>query len=301
MQLILNVFLALIIYSAQIQAATSDEPISPIQKNEKLDSALVKFGEKLYNSKLFSRDQNLSCQSCHSLSLHSSKQSKSVRIPTLYNIIFNKRYFSNGRAKSIDEVIDDHVTDKNVFNNQWDEVVARFNQQVESGEGTTYQATTLRSALNEYLHSLVTPSAFDRYLLGDKNAISKNAINGYEIFKSLGCDTCHQGVNLGGNLFQKMEIYQDYFAKKPKPTVLDFGRFNVTGLEKDKFVYRVPGLRNIALTAPYFHDSSANTLEEALDIMGKPKLGKDIPKRDYDELIAFLESLSGDELLAIRD
>ena len=150
-------------------------------------------------------------------------------------------------------------------------------------------------AIATFERSLITPAPFDRYLRGDGSAIGLGAARGYELFKDYGCVACHQGVNVGGNMFQVFGVMGDYFARRGGPTQADLGRFNVTGLEADKHVFKVPSLRNVALTAPYFHDGSARTLEDAVDVMFRYQLGRSAPAEDKALIVEFLHTLTGDK------
>lgn len=277
------IFLGITNYHA---VAFASEAIVPIEKPAIKNSAQVSLGKSLFNNKLFDNSQQKSCSSCHTKSQHN-----------LYNVVLNRRFFIDGRAKNISEVIDEHIQDKNIFNHDWNSILNRLNQdQVANTDPQPLSEQGVKAALKAYLTSLIAPSRFDAYLLGEQDVLSSQEMTGYKYFKEYGCETCHQGPNIGGNLYQKMGVYEPYFANKQDITKQDLGRFNITGKEKDKFVYRVPSLRNIALKTQYFHDGSAKTLKEALAIMGKPKIGNDIPERDYEELIAFLQSLTSIEL-----
>jgi cytochrome c peroxidase len=153
----------------------------------------------------------------------------------------------------------------------------------------------VREALLEYERSLVTPNApFDRFLRGDANAMSDDAKQGFGLFKSYGCASCHQGMAVGGNLFERFGVLRDFFADRGVLTSADWGRFNVTSRESDRFVFRVPSLRNVALSAPYFHDGSASTLETAVGVMAHYQLGRELDAKDTRLLVAFLRSLTGE-------
>jgi cytochrome c peroxidase len=151
-------------------------------------------------------------------------------------------------------------------------------------------------AIATYERSLITPNApFDRYLRGDIYAINAEQKHGYEVFKSYGCISCHQGVNVGGNLFQKVGLFEDYFKLRGGPlTPADLGRYNVTKDERDRHVFRVPSLRNIAVTAPYFHDGSVDKLAYAVEIMARVQLGRKPPPDDVQAIVSFLKSLTGE-------
>ena len=155
--------------------------------------------------------------------------------------------------------------------------------------------TNIQDAIVAYERSLITPnSAFDRFLRGDHNAISAQAEQGYELFKSYGCVACHQGANVGGNMFQKFGVMGDYFADRGEVRPSDLGRFNVTGRDEDRYVFRVPSLRLVVLTAPYLHDGRAKTLRDAIQVMATYQLGRDIPKQDIELIIEFLKTLPGE-------
>jgi cytochrome c peroxidase len=183
----------------------------------------------------------------------------------------------------------------------WDDVVATVSQ--DSNYQRSFAASyrdgvskdNIKNALATYERTLITPnSPFDRYLRGDRNAISDEEKAGYLKFKQYGCVACHQGVNVGGNMFQKFGVMGDYFAKRGGPAEADMGRYLVTGEEGDKHVFKVPSLRNVAQTAPYFHDGTAKTLDEAVDVMFMYQLGRVASKEDKAAIIKFLNTLSGD-------
>ena len=157
----------------------------------------------------------------------------------------------------------------------------------------------MQDALAVFQRSLITPSRFDRYLRGDANAISGDERRGYERFKAYGCVGCHQGVNVGGNMLQRFGAMNDYFADRVKAGVAltdgDRGRFNATKKEADMHVFKVPSLRNVALTAPYFHNGSAATLEDAVDVMFRYQLGRTAPADDKALIVKFLKSLTGEQ------
>jgi cytochrome c peroxidase len=151
-------------------------------------------------------------------------------------------------------------------------------------------------AIATHERSLITPnSRFDQFLRGRKDALSAEELQGYNLFKNLGCISCHQGINVGGNLFQKIGIFSDYFKRRgTEITKADLGRFNVSGAEPDKHVFRVPSLRNVAQTAPYFHDGSTKTLSEAVAIMAETQLGRELKGQEIALLVAFLRTLTGE-------
>ena len=156
-------------------------------------------------------------------------------------------------------------------------------------------ANNIQDAIVAFERSLVTPnSRFDKFLRGDKSAISASEKQGYDLFKSYGCAACHQGANVGGNMFQKLGVVANYFADRGHITVPDGGRFNVTKREEDRHVFRVPSLRLVALSEPYLHDGGEKTLEDVIGVMAKYQLGRSIPKEHIDLIIAFLKTLPGE-------
>ena len=154
-------------------------------------------------------------------------------------------------------------------------------------------AENVRKSIAAFERTLLTPgSPFDRWLAGNTGAITATQKAGYELFKSVGCVACHQGANAGGNMFQRFGVFGDYFKDRGNITQADYGRFNVTGNESDRFVFRVPSLRMVAHTAPYFHDGSAKTLTQAVQVMAKYQLGRNLTGEQVSSIVAFLECLS---------
>ena len=155
---------------------------------------------------------------------------------------------------------------------------------------------TITEAIAEFERTLVTPgSRFDKYLAGDETAINANEKRGYELFRSQGCATCHVGELLGGKSFERMGRRGDYFGERGTPhTSADDGRYNVTKLEGDRHLFKVPTLRNVARTYPYFHDGSKKTLREAVDAMATYQGGQALAQTDADDIVRFLETLTGE-------
>ena len=152
----------------------------------------------------------------------------------------------------------------------------------------------VKNAIAEFMKSLVTPdSRFDKWLGGDENALSGLEKRGYELFKDYGCSSCHQGANVGGNMFQVFGVLNDYFKKRGDITEADLGRYVITGNDEDRHSFKVPSLRMAALTAPYLHDGSAATLRDAVDAMFEFQLGREAPDKDKDAIVAFIKTLVG--------
>lgn len=293
------------------------EPILPLPLEVTWDVDKARLGESLFHDPRMSATQTIACASCHdaqkgraddrSYSPRLDGTLSPVNTPTLFNVRYNFKLFWDGRADTLWHEFDMNET----AGVNWDILPARFGADpaFANAFAKLYQqgisVQTIRDALFHFETSLVTPNArFDRYLRGDHQAISEVELRGYQRFKSYGCVACHQGVNVGGNLFQKFGIMGDYFADRGiTPTLADHGRYNITRREADKFVFRVPSLRNVALTAPYFHNGSARTLEEAVTVMAQYQLGRPLPDTDKAEIVAFLKTLTGEyqgKLLAPR-
>ena len=154
----------------------------------------------------------------------------------------------------------------------------------------------ITDAIAEFERTLITPnSAFDKYLLGDATAITEEQKEGYELFVKYNCATCHVGAILGGESYELMGQYADYFADRgTELTVEDNGRNKETALERDRHRFKVPGLRNVALTAPYFHDGTEPELKEAVCKMGTYQVGVSLTDAEEEKIVAFLESLTGE-------
>jgi len=300
-----------LVYGGDCLAGTRNEPIGPLPLTQDLDPRLVALGDRLFHDTRLSQDNTLSCASCHQLSMGGTDRlSRStgvggavggIKAPTVYNSGFNFVQFWDGRAETLEEQAAGPVHNPLEMASNWQEVISKLSadpQMVESfsalfPEGITAQ--TVVQAVAEFERSLVTAnSRFDHWLRGDDEAIDALELHGYQLFKSYGCISCHQGINVGGNLYAYMGAMGDYFADRGlKLTQADFGRFNVTHKDEDKFFFKVPSLRLAAINSPYFHDGSVARLDEAVRIMGRYQLGREIPQQEIDAIVAFLHSLVG--------
>ncbi len=283
------------------------EPIAPLPTSlDDIDIAKAKLGRMLFLDPILSSDQTVSCHSCHSfdhggadprsVSLGVNNRKGDIQSPTVYNSRYNFKQFWNGRATNLKEQANGPLTAHVEMNMSPDMVEARLNQnsaykesfkKVYGIEHITMEDVV--DAIVEFENALVTPnSRFDRYLRGEIQ-LSDNEKNGYAKFKSLGCITCHNGVNVGSNAFQKMGLFREY----PHDTKFQ-DRYTLTNKEAYKNVFKVPTLRNITLTAPYFHDANASTLKEAVMVMARYNLGTSISEEDIQLIIAFLKTLEGE-------
>jgi cytochrome c peroxidase len=186
------------------------------------------------------------------------------------------------------------------MNTSWAELLPKLQQDVSYPREFTHAygggptRPRVLDALAAFQRSLATPnSRFDRYLRGEGDALAPAEEQGYRLFKSYGCIACHQGANLGGNLFQRVGIFGDLFPPH-MASEADLGRLSITGIESDRKVFRVPGLRNVAVTAPYFHGGQTASLSEAVEIMARSQLGRELPAQDVDLIVRFLHALTGE-------
>jgi cytochrome c peroxidase len=294
----------------QHRDAVNREPLSPLGRPPRIDARLVSLGRRLFEDKRLSSDDTIACSSCHDLasggddgqSLSRGVQGRvgHVNAPTVFNASLNFALFWDGRAKTLEEQVDGPVTNPLEMNSAWNDVIVKlvgdasyvrlFREAFDDGPASQH----VREAIAAFERTLLTPdSPFDRWLVGDSTAMSADQKEGYETFKNMGCIACHQGVNVGGNMFQRFGVLGDYFKDRGNISVADYGRFNVTHNEADRHVFRVPSLRNVEQTAPYFHDGSAQTLRQAIAVMAQYQLGRTLSDRQVEVIEAFLRSLSG--------
>jgi cytochrome c peroxidase len=304
----------LVVVSCPVMAAPLDEPIKPIPITLKQDPARANIGRRLFHDPRLSANSTVSCASCHDTakggvdgrvySVGFSGKQTAVNAPTVFNAALNFKQSWNGRTDSLEAQIDDVIRNPVEMGSRWEDVIAKVAQDAAYRDAfaNAYKdgitKANIQNAIATYERTLITPnSRFDQYLRGDRNAISDEEKAGYAKFKQYGCVACHQGVNVGGNMFQKFGVMGDYFAQRGKPTEADMGRYAVTREESDRYVFKVPGLRNVALTAPYFHDGTARTLDDAVDVMFRYQLGRVASREDKAAIIKFLETLTGEAAL----
>jgi cytochrome c peroxidase len=292
------------------RAASLDEPLRPIAADPSLDVRKVEVGARLFVDTRLARDDSVACSSCHDFtqggadprprSVGAFGALSGVNAPSVFNSGFNFRETWNGSARSLEEFLDRLISNPKVFASNWQEVTGKLardptlREQFTAAYPDGITRENVIDALATYVRSLVTPSRFDRYLRGERDAITADELQGYVKFKSYGCVACHQGMNVGGNMFQKFGVLGDYFHDRGNETPADAGRFAVTKREQDMHVFKVPSLRNVALTAPYFHDASAPTLEAAVDVMFRYQLGRTAPPEDKAAIVKFLHTLTGE-------
>ena len=291
--------------------ARAAEPIKPIPEDIGANVEKAALGRALFHDPRLSRDDTVSCASCHDLtnggadgrkvSIGIEGQAGFINSPTVFNVGLNFKQFWDGRARTLEQQIDDPVQSPREMGSLWPDVVAKLYQ--DESYPKLFRAlypdgisrNSIRNAIAEFMRSLTTPnSRFDRWLKGDKAALSALESHGYALFKYYGCVSCHQGANVGGNMFQVFGVLNEYFKKRGNITEADLGRYNVTGHPADRHSFKVPSLRMAAHTAPYLHDGSAATLRDAVDAMFEFQLGREAPHEDKEAIVAFIKTLAGE-------
>ncbi len=288
-----------------------EEPIKPLPLTTGQDPARALIGRQLFHDARLSANGRVSCASCHTArhggadardrSVGFTGKETAVNAPTVLNAALNFRQFWNGRAETLEQQVDMVVQNPVEMGSRWVDVVAWvsrdpvYHREFVASYADGVTAGNVQNAIATYERTLITPnSRFDRYLRGAADAISAEEKAGYIKFKRYGCIACHQGVNVGGNMFQKFGVMGDYFAQRGMPTDADLGRYLVTHEPADQHVFKVPSLRNVALTAPYFHDGSVRTLDAAVDVMFRYQLGRVGSAQDKADIIRFLNTLTGE-------
>ncbi len=288
--------------------AQNQEPIQPIVPPQQVNLGMVELGKKLYFDPRLSKSGFISCNSCHNLSMGGTDniptsigdkwQQGPINAPTVLNSSLNVAQFWDGRAADLKaqaggpianpgEMAFSHTLAIGILASI--PAYQREFKQVFGKDKIDIEQVTL--AIAEFEKTLVTPnSRFDQWLLGKKDALTADEQAGYKLFKESGCVACHNGPAVGGNSFQKMGIVQAYKASSPAE-----GRSAVTGKDIDRFTFKVPTLRNVEMTYPYFHDGAANTLTQAVDVMGRLQLGKNFTKDENAKIVSFLKTLTGDQ------
>jgi len=288
-----------------------NEPISPIPQQVDINTNKADLGEMLFFDTRLSNDKQTACSSCHQLDaggddnvamgLSTVANQPSINTPTIFNVRYNFRQNWSGSVKTLEQQIDRAVNNNQVFRNSWNDIITTLSNDHELSsefrelypDGITRQ--NIIDTLVEFEKSLITPnSRFDRYLRNEDDALTEEELKGYMVFKDLGCISCHQGINIGGNLYQKFGVFYNYIAERGDIRKSDYGRMNKTNRQSDAYVFKVPSLRNVAVTAPYLHDGSAETLDEAIIIMGRTQLGRTLSKDETLLIKAFLNTLTGE-------
>ncbi len=284
-----------------------------MQKAHPVSDAQVELGRQLWYDTRLSRGNTVSCNSCHNLAtagvdnMPTSQGHKGNfggrNSPTVLNAALLGSQFWDGRAATVEEQAGGPLLNPVEMANKDEAAVAakiahipEYQQEFKTAytdKGGEITFANITDAIAAFERTLLTPSKWDDYLKGNINALNEQERNGVRSFINNGCIACHAGVNLGGESFQKFGLVKGPYWQFTGSKNHDEGRFEVTKAENDKFVFRVPGLRNVARTYPYFHDGSVWELDKAVGIMGEAQLGKQLPQEDVDNIVAFLNTLSG--------
>ena len=289
-------------------ALTGTEALSPVVPPGRLDPRKVSLGRQLFHDPILSKRGKLSCSSCHDLraggtiplrrTIGYEGRMHAFNAPTIFNVGNSHRLGWRGSTTSLAAQNLKVLLDPNLMGNQWDVLLPRLNAneayraEFTALYGRSADADAVLDALVTFQKSLVTPDApFDRYLRGDETAISGHQKLGYRLFRHYGCISCHQGSNVGGNMLQIFGVFGDP-GSDTSPAASDVAA-RLDESDRSRDVFRVPSLRNVELTAPYFHDGRTDSLREAIAIMAKSQLGRALPDRDIYAIELFLKSLTG--------
>ncbi|MBQ3536527.1 MAG: heme-binding domain-containing protein [Alistipes sp.] len=300
-------------YADALVGARAAEPVRPIGDVGEVNPEKVKLGYDLYHDKRLSVDNTVSCSSCHDLSTGGvdnhqyshgvREQLGGVNAPTVFNAAYNFVQFWDGRARTLaEQAAGPPLNPVEMGYNSFDEIVACLSKDkalVERFEALYADGITeanITNAIEEFERTLLTPnSQFDKWLRGDDAAITAEELRGYELFKEYNCTMCHMGQNLGGESYELMGLRRDYFQERGlELTVEDDGRFKQTAVERDRHRFKVPGLRNVELTWPYYHDGSRHTLEAAVADMARYQSDVELEQDEVSAIVAFLRTLTGE-------
>lgn len=298
--------------------ALPDKP--PVPANNSMTPEKIELGKMLFFDPRLSKTGTVSCNSCHNV-MGAGDDNRAVSVgidgkkggrssPTVWNSAFLSVQFWDGRAKSLEEQAKGPIENPVEMGATHAMVVERiakipeYQQMFKKafGKKAKVDIDSVAKAIATYERTLITPnSPFDRYVKGDKKALTEEQIKGMEKFREVGCVACHNGPNFAGpvlpegtGFYMKFPTISGSDYEKKYDLTTDLGRFDVTKNEADKNMWRVPTLRNIALTAPYFHNGKAKSLEEAVRVMAKTQVNKELSNKEVKQIVAFLNSLTGE-------
>ncbi|MBP3612403.1 MAG: heme-binding domain-containing protein [Rikenellaceae bacterium] len=300
-------------YADGVEGERAGEPVRPIAEPTDIDARKALLGYALYHDARLSVDNTVSCASCHGLNTAGvdnkqysegvEGQKGGVNAPTTYNAVYNFVQFWDGRAGTLaEQAAGPPLNPVEMASTSFDEIVAKlekdraFAAAFEAVYPDGLNQANITNAIEEFERTLVTPnSAFDKWLKGDDTALTEEELRGYELFKKYDCATCHVGANLGGESYELMGLRRHYFAERGLPlTEEDNGRYKQTMEERDRHRFKVPGLRNVELTWPYYHDGTRATLSEAVADMAIYQSGVELTDDENAAIVAFLRTLTGE-------
>jgi len=285
---------------------TADNPDNPITTEK------VVLGKTLYFENRMSKEGNISCNSCHNLNTYGVDNKPTSpgdggifggrNSPTVLNAAFHFTQFWDGRAKDVEEQAGGPILNPIEMSMPDQEFVIRRLSEIKGyqvlfaaaypGEKQPINYGNIQKAIAAFERKLITPSRFDEYVNGNETALTETEKQGLQTFLNAGCTACHSGAVLGGTMYQKFGLAGNYWDLT-KSKKIDNGRFDVTKNEADKFLFKVPSLRNVEKTYPYFHDGSIDNLNDAVKIIAKAQLNKDLTDQEVQEIVTFLKSLTG--------
>lgn len=289
----------------------ANEPVQPLPKSLPTDARKVALGMQLFHDPRLSADNTISCASCHSLAAGGVDGKKvspgvggqpgGINAPTVFNAVFNHKQFWDGRAANLQEQAGGPpLNPVEMASTSWQQIIGKLQKdpalttQFRKVYPDGWSGANITDAIAEFEKTLLTPGRFDAYLRGNKHALNSEELHGYALFKANHCATCHVGKNLGGQSFERMGLAADYFAARGSAlTDADNGRASVTKDPHDRQTFKTPTLRNVELTAPYFHDGSRTDLREAVRDMVKYQVGNTLSDADVNAIVAFLKTLTG--------
>ena len=300
-------------YDEELPEARAAEPVRPIGREVTVDEAKAALGFALFHDPRLSVDNTVSCATCHALETAGvdnhqyshgvNDQLGGVNAPTVYNAVYNFVQFWDGRAKTLaDQAAGPPLNPVEMASPSFDDIIAKldadkaFRKEFLAVYPDGITEANITNAIEEFERTLITPdSRFDKWLRGDDSAITADELAGYELFKKYDCATCHVGPNLGGQSYELMGLRRHYFADRGlELTHEDNGRFKETQLERDRHRFKVPGLRNVEHTWPYYHDGTRETLEDAVRDMGTYQSGVDLTDAEVAQITSFLKTLTGE-------
>ena len=300
-------------YDDGLEGDRAGEPVRPIDLSLEYDKAKAELGYALFHDPRLSVDNTVSCATCHELSTAGvdnhqyshgvDDQLGGVNAPTVYNAVYNFVQFWDGRAADLAaQAAGPPLNPVEMASPSFDHIIAKLDADKDFAKAFKavypdgFTEANLTDAIEQFERTLITPdSRFDKWLRGDDSAITADELAGYELFKQYDCATCHAGQNLGGLSYELMGLRKHYFADRGlELTVEDNGRFKETQLERDRHRFKVPGLRNVEHTWPYYHDGTRETLEEAVRDMGIYQSGVELTDAEVAKMVAFLKTLTGE-------
>ena len=300
-------------YDDNLPENRNAEPVRPVDTYIEYDPAKAELGFDLFHDTRLSVDNTVSCASCHDLATAGVDNHQyshgvndlmgGVNAPTVFNAVYNFVQFWDGRAATLAaQAAGPPLNPVEMASSSFDEIIAKL--QADKAFAKKFNAVypdgmteaNLTDAIEHFERTLITPgSRFDKWLMGDDSALTADELEGYELFKKYDCATCHAGKNLGGLSYELMGLRRHYFAERGlELTEEDNGRYKETKNERDRHRFKVPGLRNVEHTWPYYHDGTRHTLEEAVLDMGKYQSGVDLAQAEVDKITAYLKTLTGE-------